>query len=131
MKKLMTAFLTIMFLLFAGSGSTLAFANEENTKEKEKSAKISIESQKKDIDNIVEDGTSELKDLANYEIKDEGLTSEQKNELLEYKSKASDELKDKIEKGDENQNSFITILLIGASLFMAISVFFAWRGALE
>lgn len=127
MKKLMTAFLTIMFLLFAGSGSTLAFANEENTKEEEKSAKISIESQKKDIDNIVEDGKSELKDLANYEIKDEGLTSEQKNELLEYKSKASDELKDKIEKGD----SFITILLIGASLFMAISVFFAWRGALE
>lgn len=131
MKKLMTAFLAIMFLLFAGSGSILAFANEKNTEEKEKSAKISIESQKKDIDNIVEDGTSELKDLANYEIKDEGLTSEQKNELLEYKSKASDELKDKIEKGDENKNFFNTILLIGAALFIAIPVFFALKETFE
>lgn len=131
MRKLMTVFLAIMFLLFAGSGSTLAFANEKNTEEKEKSAKISIESQKKDIDNIVEDGTSELKDLANYEIKDEGLTSEQENELLEYKSKASDELKDKIEKGDENKNSFNTILLIGAALFIAIPVFFALKETFE
>lgn len=129
MKKLITAFLAIMFLSL--TSSTLVFANEENTKEKEDTAKISIESQKKDIDNIVEDGTSELKDLANYEIKDEGLTSEQKNDLLEYKSKASDELKEKIEKGYENQNSFNNILLIGASLFIAIALFFALKDRFE
>lgn len=122
MKKLIKSLFVIMFLSLFTS-STLVFADE-----KENEGQISLESQKKDIDNLVEIGSDRAAaDLAKYKIDDKGISDEQKKELLEYKSKASDELKQKMKNREEYNTSINIVLGAAACLFLAIGVFFAWK----
>lgn len=121
MKKLIKSLLAIMFLSLFTS-STLALAD---TKEDE--GRISLESQKKDIDNLVEIGSDGAADLAKYKIDDKRLSDEQRKELLEYKSKASDELNQKIENKNKNINNFNIFIGVIIAILFIVGMVITWK----
>lgn len=125
MKKLIKSLLVIIFLsLF--TTSTLAFADENVKGDK---AKVSIESQKKEIDKLVKIGSNGEKELAEYKINDKELSEKQKKELIEYKSKASEKLK-KLEKDKDNEISPLAAGMLALGCF-SIAIMGAITGLAE
>lgn len=112
MKK-MLASLTITIVLSL-INSTLVFADNKEYSD------VKVESQKKEIDNIIEGEDSSLEDLINYKLDDKGLSEVQMKDLLEYKSKASDELKKRIEKEKEEEKE--TNVIFACSFFLVIAL---------
>lgn len=126
MKKLIKSLLVIIFLsLF--TTSTLAFADENVKGDK---AKVSIESQKKEIDKLVKIGSNGEKELAEYKINDKELSEKQKKELIEYKSKASEKLKKKLEKDKDNEISPLAAGMLALGCF-SIAIMGAITGLAE
>lgn len=104
--------LLITTIFLSLTNSTLVFAEEYSG--------VKVDSQKKEIDNIVEGEDSSLEDLIDYKIGEKGLSEIQIKDLLEYKSKASDELKERLEEESEKKKTFAIFFL---SFFFVIVLF--------
>lgn len=127
MKILLKSLLIIMFLsLF--TTSTLVFANEKEqqkpsseqneSKETEELNNIKFKSQKEELDVLKR--SEALETAIKYDIKEEGLTNEQKKELINYKSKIIKQIEKAEEKNREKRSEktrlFIIIILSCGSM---------------